>query len=202
MKVLQTSSIALLMAGFALVGCSKKDPAQQVKSNGLPKVENKTTATGGQSIAVVDIDSLASQCDYCKDGLKNLESKQNAYRNQLNTKGQALQNAMIAFQKKAQSGGFASQAEAEKAQKNLQSQQQALQSFQSKIEGEMAKATENYQKKLREDLNTFLKEYNADGRYKVIISKSGDNVLYADPSVDITNDVIEGLNKAYKATKK
>ena len=190
------------MASIALVGCNKKDPAQQVKSNGLPKVENKTTATGEQSIAVVDIDSLASQCDYCKDGLKNLESKQNAYRNQLNTKGQALQNAMIAFQKKAQSGGFASQAEAEKAQKNLQSQQQALQSFQSKIEGEMAKATENYQKKLREDLNTFLKEYNADGRYKVIISKSGDNVLYADPSVDITNDVVEGLNKAYKATKK
>ena len=202
MKVLQTSSIALLMASFALVGCNKKDPAQQVKSNGLPKVENKTAAAGAQSIAVVDIDSLASQCDYCKDGLKNLENKQNAYRNQLNAKGQALQNAMIAFQKKAQSGGFTSQAEAEKAQKNLQNQQQALQSFQSKIEGEMAKATENYQKKLREDLNAFLKEYNADGRYKVIISKSGDNVLYADPSVDITNDVVEGLNKAYKATKK
>lgn len=202
MKALHTSSIALLMASIALVGCNKKDPAQQVKSNGLPKAEAKATAASAQSVAVVDIDSLAAQCDYCKDGLKALESKQASYRNQLNAKGQALQNAMIAFQKKAQSGGFSSQEQAEKEQKSLQNQQQALQNFQSKIESEMAKATDDYQKKLRQDLNAFLKDYNADGRYKVIISKSGDNVLYADPSVDITSDVIEGLNKAYKNSKK
>ena len=66
----------------------------------------------------------------------------------------------------------------------------------------MGKATEAYEKKLREDLSTFLREYNADGRYKVIISKTGDNVLYEDPSVNITNDVVEGLNKIYKDSKK
>lgn len=65
----------------------------------------------------------------------------------------------------------------------------------------MNKATENYQTQLRKDIATFLKEYNSDGRFKVIISKSGDNVLYSDPSVDITNDVIEGLNKSYKKGK-
>ena len=97
-----------------------------------------------------------------------------------------------------QSGAFTSQQQAESAQAQLQKQQQALQAFQEKIENEMAQATQNYQKKLREDLNTFLKSYNSDGRFKVIISKSGDNVLYSDPSVDITEDVIAGLNKSYK----
>ena len=66
----------------------------------------------------------------------------------------------------------------------------------------MAAATDAYQKKLREDLDAFIKEYNADGRYKMIVSKTGDNVLYADPSVDITNDVVDGLNKIYKSSKK
>lgn len=202
MKALTKTSVMLLMAGIALTGCNKKEPAQQVKSNGLPKAETAaaTAATGG--VAVVDIDSLATKCDYCKDGLKSLESKQNAYRNQLNAKGQALQKAMADFQNKAQNGGFTSQQQLEKAQANLQKMQQGLQSFQAKIEGEMGKATEAYQKKLREDLSTFLKEYNADGRYKVIISKTGDNVLYEDPSVNITNDVVEGLNKIYKDSKK
>ena len=90
------------------------------------------------------------------------------------------------------------QQEAQKQQAALQKQQQDLQVFQERIERDLAKAQQEYQDKLRKDLNTFLKEYNKDGRFKVIISKSGDNVLYTDPSVDITNDVIEGLNKSYK----
>ena len=166
MKALTKTSIMLLMAGIALTGCNKKEPAQQVKSNGLPKAEAKAATAAGCGVAVVDIDSLATKCDYCKDGLKALESKQNSFRSQLNAKGQALQN------------------------------------FQAKIENEMAAATEAYQKKLREDLDAFIKEYNADGRYKMIVSKTGDNVLYADPSVDITNDVVDGLNKIYKSSKK
>ncbi len=202
MKALTKTSIMLLMAGIALTGCNKKEPAQQVKSNGLPKAEAKAATAAGCGVAVVDIDSLATKCDYCKDGLKALESKQNSFRSQLNAKGQALQKAMADFQNKAQHGGFTSQQQVEKAQANLQKQQQGLQSFQAKIENEMAAATDAYQKKLREDLDAFIKEYNADGRYKMIVSKTGDNVLYADPSVDITNDVVDGLNKIYKSSKK
>ena len=37
-----------------------------------------------------------------------------------------------------------------------------------------------YQQTLRDSLNNFLKEYNKDRRYKMILSKSGDNMLYAD----------------------
>ena len=31
--------------------------------------------------------------------------------------------------------------------------------------------------------------------------KAGDNILYADKAYDITNEVIAGLNKAYKSTE-
>ena len=193
-----TLLLATSLAAPTLTSCNKKEPSQQVKSNGLPKASATASNAANGGVAVVDIDTLAAQAEYCKDGLKALEAKQNAYRQQLNAKGQALQNAVASFQKKAQSGAFTSQQEAQQAQAQLQKQQQALQSFQERIEGEMSKATENYQTQLRKDIATFLKEYNSDGRFKVIISKSGDNVLYSDPSVDITNDVIEGLNKSYK----
>ena len=65
----------------------------------------------------------------------------------------------------------------------------------------MAKATQQNQQVLRDSLDNFLKEFNRDGRYKLILSRSGDNVLYADPAVDITNEVVAGLNKRYKKTK-
>ncbi len=197
MKQAARNTIILALIALATVSCNQKSPTQQVKQNGLPKSETTTNATTS-SVAVVDIDTLADKCNYCKDGQKALEAKKNAWTKQFNAKTQSLQNAVINFQKKAQAGQFTSQQEAQKQQAALQKQQQDLQVFQERIERDLAKAQQEYQDKLRKDLNTFLKEYNKDGRFKVIISKSGDNVLYTDPSVDITNDVIEGLNKSYK----
>ena len=40
--------------------------------------------------------------------------------------------------------------------------------------------------------------YNKDKKYSLIFSKQGDNLLYADKAYDITNEVVAGLNKAYK----
>ncbi|EJX00678.1 lipoprotein [gut metagenome] len=197
MKHLHTLGIALITTGLSLTGCNKKEPAQQVKSNGLPKAATTQTTA---PVAIVDIDSLASQYEYCKEGLAALDAKQAKFRQQLNNKGQTLQNGMVEFQKKLQSGGYTSQQQAEQAQAKLQKQQQALQNLQMKIEEEMAEATQTYQDQLRKNLHDFLKEFNKDGRYKVILSKSGDNVLYADPTVDITSEVVAGLNKNY--TKK
>lgn len=197
MKQAARNTIILALIALATVSCNQKSPTQQVKQNGLPKSETTTNATTS-GVAVVDIDTLADKCNYCKDGQKALEAKKNALTKQFNAKTQSLQNAVINFQKKARAGQFTSQQEAQKQQAALQKQQQDLQVFQERIERDLAKAQQEYQDKLRKDLNTFLKEYNKDGRFKVIISKSGDNVLYTDPSVDITNDVIEGLNKSYK----
>lgn len=197
MKIVFKTAILLFSASILFTACHKKDATTQIKSNGLPKAGATTAATNG-TVAVIDIDSLANNADFCKKGQEDLMAKQKNYQNQLNSKGQALQKAMADFQQKAQSGAFTTQAQGEAAQNKIIKQQQALQSFQEKIEKEMAEATDAYQKELRAKLQEFLKEYNADGRFKVIISKSGDNVLYTDPSVDITKDVIVGLNKKTK----
>lgn len=195
MKNFSKSAILLAMAVATTTACNQKEPAQQIKSNGLPKAE---LAKASNSVAIVDIDTLAAKYKYCIEGQKELEAKQKTYSQQLNAKGQALQKAVADFQNKLQNGGYTSQQQAENAQAQLQKQQQALQSFQNKIESEMADATMKYQQVLRDSLNNFIKVYNSDGRYQIILSKSGDNVLYANPAVDITNDVVTGLNQRYK----
>lgn len=200
MKTLKLFAVMMFAAATlsGMSSCNKQNPSQQVKSNGLPKASASADSTSSSPVAVVDIDTLAAKCNFCIQGQAKLEAKQTSYRTQLEAKARKLQNDMVAFQNKAQNGGFTSQQQAEAAQSQLQKQQQAVQNFQSKIESDMAKATQNYQNELRKKIADFLKMYNADGRYKVIISKSGDNVLYTDPSVDITNDIIQGLNQAEK----
>ena len=52
---------------------------------------------------------------------------------------------------------------------------------------------------LADSLNTFLKEFNADGRYHIILSNTAkDNVLMAAEEYDITDEVINGLNARCK----
>ena len=186
-----------LVATMVMVSCKKGDsPADKVKGgSGLPKAE--AAAKGGE-IAFVEVDSLATAYQFCIDGQKELEAKHNTFRQQLAAKERALQTAAEQFQKKYQSGGFTNEADFNKAQGALQTQQLQLQKFQDQLETQMAEATNAYQQTLRDSLNNFLKEYNKDRRYKMILSKSGDNMLYADKSLDITDEVINGLNKRYK----
>jgi outer membrane protein len=52
---------------------------------------------------------------------------------------------------------------------------------------------------LADSLNNFLKEFNADGRFHIILSNSAkDNVLMANEQYDITEEVINGLNARCK----
>jgi len=69
------------------------------------------------------------------------------------------------------------------------------------LSNEFQVETEKYNAALRDSLRHFLNEYNKDKKYSLILSKAGDNLLYADKAFDITNDVVAGLNKAYKPAK-
>ena len=121
-------------------------------------------------------------------------------RNTLNQKGQQLQNAMNNFQQKLNNNGFTSREQAESQQAAIQRQQNDLQQLQARLENELANETATYNEGLRDSLQHFLAKYNKDKKYDLILTKQGDNILYATKRFDITADVINGLNKAYKST--
>ena len=57
---------------------------------------------------------------------------------------------------------------------------------------------QKYNQIMRDSIQSFLRDYNKQKGYNIILSKAGDNILYADPAMDITTDVVNGLNKRYK----
>ena len=81
-----------------------------------------------------------------------------------------------------------------------QRQNADLQALNQRLSGEFQNETEKYNNALRDSIKHFLASYNKDKKYSLILSKAGDNILYADKAHDITNDVIAGLNKAYKSS--
>ena len=185
-------------AVVALASCNNASP----KMDEQPAAASAGESTGNVKIAYVEVDSLMTQYEFCKEFTLILQKKSTNARNTLNQKGQALQNAAANFQQKLQNNGFTSREQAESQQAAIQRQQQSLQELQARLENELANETNKYNEGLRDSLQHFLAAYNKDKKFDLILTKQGDNILYAAKRFDITNDVINGLNKRYKSTLK
>ena len=159
-------------------------------------------SASGMKIAYVEVDSLMTQYDFAKDYSVTLQKKSNNARNTLNQKGGALQAAVNNFQQKLNNNGFTSREQATSQQAAIERQQRDLQELQARLENELASETAKFNEALRDSLQNFLKDYNKDKQFDLILSKAGDNILMANKKFDITNDVINGLNKRYKPAKK
>ena len=160
------------------------------------------TSSAGMKIAYVEVDSLMTQYDFAKDYSVTLQKKSNNARNTLTQKGNTLQAAVNNFQQKLNNNGFTSREQAASQQAAIERQQRDLQDLQARLENELASETAKFNEALRDSLQNFLKAYNKDKQYDLILSKAGDNILMANKKFDITNDVINGLNKRYKPTAK
>ena len=132
---------------------------------------------------------------------KELEKKGMNSQQHLQSKGQALQAAAANFQQGLQSNKY-TQEQAQSIQANLQKQNSDLEALQQRLAAEFQTTQDEFNKALHDSIQNFLAVYNKDKKYAYILSKQGDNILWADPANDITKEVIEGLNKAYKPGKK
>ena len=187
-------TLTLVVAAVSLVSCNNASPKMDEKP-----AEVASTPGQGIRVAYVEVDSLMTQYDYAKDYSVTLEKKSNNARNTLNQKGAQLQAAVNNFQQKLNNNGFQSREQAASVQMAIEKQQRDLQELQARLENELASETQKFNVSLRDSLKSFLNSYNSDKKFDYIFSKAGDNILLSNTKYDITQDVINGLNKRYKA---
>ena len=172
----------------------------QQKQQETEKETAEAATESAQKIGYVEIDTLMSQYNFCKDYTLLMNKKGENIRNTLASKERALHNQAADLQKKYESNAFTTRDQLESAQMALAKKQQDLQALNDQLMTEFANEQAKYNNQLRDSLQAFLKEYNKTKKFDFIISKAGDNLLYANPKYDITNDVVKGLNKRYKTS--
>ncbi|MDY6206380.1 MAG: OmpH family outer membrane protein [Prevotella sp.] len=193
-KLFRTMAFAALTAMVVSSCDNANKPTEE-------KAQAKQPSTGEMKIAYVEIDSIMTQYEFCKEYTKILEKKGQNIQNTIAQKGQTLQAAAAKFQQDVQANKYTRE-QAEAVQMNLQKQNNDIQALQQRLGIQFQEETEKYNKALRDSIQNFLKAYNKDKKYSYILSKVGDNMLYADKAYDITKEVIAGLNKEYKSGKK
>ncbi len=154
---------------------------------------------GQLPIAYLNLDSLLVQYTFAVEANEKLMSKQEDARLKLNTRANNLQKEMADFQHKLENNAFLSRERAEAAQQKLIKKQQDLQELEAKLTQDIMVENQKLNLQLRDTLNNFLQEYNAAGKYQIILANTAnDNVLLAQPGHDITPEVVEALNARYK----
>lgn len=189
--ILRTVALAFV-ATMGMTSCDKSNPQMDQKANASAKAP-----AGDMKIAYVEVDSIMSQYKFCKEYSLILQKKGQNIQNTLAQKQQALQAAAANFQQKVQQNAYTRE-QAEGVNASLQKQNNDLQILNQRLSAEFQNETDQFNKALRDSIQHYLATYNKDKKYSIIFSKQGDNLLYADKAYDITNEIIAGLNKAYK----
>jgi outer membrane protein len=104
------------------------------------------------------------------------------------------------MQKKMQNNGYLSEASYKQDQDKIASMQNSAQRDAANLQNNFQNAAMKAQQTVNDSIEAFIKEYNAKRGYDAILFKAA--TLYINPELDITDEVVEGLNARYNKVKK
>jgi outer membrane protein len=195
-KVINTiSKIAAILTIAALVTSCNKEQSKSANSKA------SSSANNSEAVVYVNSDSLLTNYDYFKAVQLTFQEKSKKAQADLTAKGAAFQREVAAYQ---QNAGSLSADQRASTEERLARKQQELATYNQNAGNALSNEEAVENEKLYNKVSEFLKVHAKAKGYKVVLtySKSNPAVLYADQSLDITKEVVEGLNTEYKKDKK
>ncbi len=171
------------------------------KAKFTPSRSQDSSVAVNAAIAYVELDSLNEHISYIKNKRKELEAEQKAIETEWNSSYKVMENKKNNFLKKGES---ITQEMAQQFQGELMQEQQQVddkrQSLTQRLNEKSYKFMEDVQQKLKE----FLEAYNSEKNFMYIFTTGTglDYMVYKDSSLNITADVIAGMNEKMNSTAK
>ena len=152
-------------------------------------------------LAYVELDSLNEKITFIKERRKELEAEMKAIEQEQENEYRGLQAQKDNFLKK---GAAITQQEAQDFQNKLLDQQQRIDARKQELSQKLNEKSFSIMEGIQKQLKDFLAEYNKDKKYMYIFTTGTglDYMVFKDSSLNITNDVIKGMNAKMKATAK
>ena len=176
--------------------------------------QNKTAAPAGAassdsvavagSIVYFNMDKVMEGYDMANDLNSVFETKTSGIQSEIDRRGKKLEKDASDFQSKVDKG-LLTQSVAQAQYAKLQEQQQSYQQYVVNKQQEMAEEQQVMMNQIANAIAEFVEEYNAEHGYAMILATAGNilstPVVTADPKLDITEDLLAGLNAAYIKNK-
>ena len=150
-------------------------------------------------IAFINSDTVLKYYDYLKFNKEKLESKTKKMNDDYRNRVLSLQNEIQAYQRNVSNMTLG---QARSAEEDLGKKQQNLQLYEQSLQQQMMQEQDKLNRELYERITNFLKTYGKEKGLQVVFKfDQGSDVLYGGEPLDISQDVINGLNEQYKTEK-
>lgn len=164
-------------------------------------VNNREVALDS-GIVYVNTDSLIIKYEFARQMSEELIKKEESSRTDFNQRARVFQQDMVEFQRKVQNNGFLSLERAQSEERRLRQKEQELQELNTRLSNDLMVQQDRMNQQLRDTITNFLDVYCKDKAFRMVLSNTmGDNLLYADPELDITDEVVHMLNQRYETSK-
>lgn len=186
-------SIAALAVAF--VSCNQQ-PSQTA---GESSASASTPVAG--TIAYIQLDDILEQYDMANDLRAIVETKVNNIQNEINRRGKKLESDVNSYAEKVQKG-LMTRSVAEAQQAKLQQQEQEFNAYANQKQNEINEEQIVMMNQISDAIKTYIDSYNAQKGYAMIlVNQAGVPVIAADASLDITQEILDGLNAEYVKSK-
>lgn len=167
-----------------------------------PGQESEVELSGEFKVAFVFIDSLLMGYDMYEDLADRLVTRKQGLENELSAKGSALEKEISDFQYKVQKHLITSW-EATEQEKKLGEKQQVLINLQNDMQNRLMQEEATLNQQIHDSVLSAVRQYNETRGYHLVLSHTfGGGILYAADYMNVTGEVLEQLNTAYRKEKK
>lgn len=187
--------LGLAVAVLYVLHFTAPDLAEEIQAEYEEKGELFPVA---RDIVYVNFDTLLNNYDMFFDLQKQFLEKQQKLENELNTSSRSYERQVVDFQDRVQKG-LVTRSQAQELELQLMQVQQELVGQRDQYSRELMEEEQVMNRQLQHSIYDFLEEYNERHNYQYILSHSfGGPFLYTDRNLNITRDVIDGLNRKYR----
>ena len=191
---------AAVLTGLSLIAASCNNTQQN--TTGENKAPEAAAAQG--AIVYFNLDTILNDYDMANDLRSVVETKVNSINQEVTRRRNKIEKDIKAFSDKLNKG-LLTQSVAQTQNQKLVEQQQSFETYAGQKQQEILEEQQVMMNHIADAINNYITEFNADGKYAMIIATQGDilstPVVAADPALDITDILLEGLNAAYVKEK-
>lgn len=150
-------------------------------------------------IAYVDSAKLLNGYNAMVAARGEFEKKKKVWDSNIDSLTNEVKNAIAGYEK---SNALGTDKEKQLSKELINTRQKQLQDYQNAIRQNASQEEQRLTQSVLTTINTFLSRYGKNKGYKLILVAANGNIAYADPGLDITDKVVEQLNKEYAVPAK
>ncbi len=191
-------SIIAVVAAVAALILSLTTP----KNNHKPVESTDGIQAVAGDIVYLRLDTLMMQYDMYSDLQSAFEAKAQTVDSDLNKKARKLESDIKNFENSINKG-LLTRSAAEQQNNSLQQRQANLQNEAAQKQQELAEESQVLLNQVMYAIQTYLEEYNKEHNFAAILTTTAASnvVMVGAPALDITQEIVEGLNAEYIKTR-